>query len=676
MSLLEDRSSLSQNRFLSEGRALITPGSEFIPSSVKTPKIPTSSANEDTTDITPCISRPTGQMIFMLKTTGSVPQNDHRSRSPSPAEIGDESCSSQDTSAQTSQGSSISTAPPASAATAQSSIPSTAFPSQTNQATAKAGGSTIHLQTSSHSHSGPNPEFEIPEFKGLFALPSMGMSDFDKACCFKMQTRLSNAISKLFKPDKGVDNFYSLESMMVKSQGHMPKPALLLTCCNKANKKRLQKIVRLLLKLEAAQTDLKQYPVIVHLGEAAHQISDECDIVGGSTIYTYVPDHTPTFSGVVAEVGGRSGATGARTTIGGTVLVDGKPFLLTVAHPFQSQSCSDLEHDNLQDRDEHISNENQGSDKLGQPSHDEPENEEETSDKDDWGEGDSERDSIYAVFSSDVDRSQSPSETATEITDPKEGFEWSYSTSEPEQSSKICFASLPILSCHRPSTDCLNTKSNTSYDWALIPMGREHVPLMQNLVSVPGARFPTEVTGHMKLEEQRSRLLEVWINAGISGLQKGWIVVDGTALLDFVDTSVMTTRIVLRKPLGKPLGDPHGTPLNLALTFSVAGDSGSWVISHGQVWGHIVAAKASLPWAYMIPFNHIIKDIKSVMNTEDVRLPSTAISIVPLHVFSQDAHIRDDQVVDREGHRTVAPMQHDDSALMLNAPIDDVEILG
>jgi chromosome segregation ATPase len=54
------------------------------------------------------------------------------------------------------------------------------------------------------------------------------------------------------------------------------------------------------------------------------------------------------------------------------------------------------------------------------------------------------------------------------------------------------------------------------------------------------------------------------------------------------------------------------------------GDSGSWVIGDGQLYGHIVAAKGSVPWAYMIAFDSILADIRRSMNTNDVYLPTSA----------------------------------------------------
>lgn len=61
-------------------------------------------------------------------------------------------------------------------------------------------------------------------------------------------------------------------------------------------------------------------------------------------------------------------------------------------------------------------------------------------------------------------------------------------------------------------------------DLALIPL-REHIYWKPNLVSIPGERFPREITDFA----DKASSGEVWINCGMSGLQRGWLM-EGTTM--------------------------------------------------------------------------------------------------------------------------------------------------
>jgi hypothetical protein len=56
------------------------------------------------------------------------------------------------------------------------------------------------------------------------------------------------------------------------------------------------------------------------------------------------------------------------------------------------------------------------------------------------------------------------------------------------------------------------------------------------------------------------------------------------------------------------------------LTALVPGDSGTWVIQDGKLCGHIVAGRAGLRWAYMVPIEGIFDEIKTCFNTTDVHI--------------------------------------------------------
>ncbi|KAL8664658.1 MAG: hypothetical protein Q9202_002928 [Teloschistes flavicans] len=54
------------------------------------------------------------------------------------------------------------------------------------------------------------------------------------------------------------------------------------------------------------------------------------------------------------------------------------------------------------------------------------------------------------------------------------------------------------------------------------------------------------------------------------------------------------------------------------------GNSGAWVVLEGKLCGYVVAVRQDLPWAYMVPIEPILEDIKRTLKTDDVRLPTAA----------------------------------------------------
>ncbi|KAL8653591.1 MAG: hypothetical protein Q9226_003785 [Calogaya cf. arnoldii] len=57
---------------------------------------------------------------------------------------------------------------------------------------------------------------------------------------------------------------------------------------------------------------------------------------------------------------------------------------------------------------------------------------------------------------------------------------------------------------------------------------------------------------------------------------------------------------------------------------STLGSSGAWVTLEDKLCGHIIAVRQDLPWAYMLAIEPMFDDIKMVLGTDDVRLPTNA----------------------------------------------------
>jgi hypothetical protein len=59
----------------------------------------------------------------------------------------------------------------------------------------------------------------------------------------------------------------------------------------------------------------------------------------------------------------------------------------------------------------------------------------------------------------------------------------------------------------------------------------------------------------------------------------------------------------------------------LTSLYKALGSSGVWVVLGDQLCGFIVAIRQDVPWAYMVPIEPILEDIKQKFRTADVRLP-------------------------------------------------------
>lgn len=51
------------------------------------------------------------------------------------------------------------------------------------------------------------------------------------------------------------------------------------------------------------------------------------------------------------------------------------------------------------------------------------------------------------------------------------------------------------------------------------------------------------------------------------------------------------------------------------------GDSGSWVLRANVLCGHVLAARKSVPWLYVLPISEILEEVKAIMGCQDISLP-------------------------------------------------------
>ena len=389
----------------------------------------------------------------------------------------------------------------------------------------------------------PHQEYELANTKGLFfELPTMNMRDNDIYQCSQIKDRLRDAIEHQYHPKKGVDRFYSLRYMMVKPKGRNPKATVVVTCCNKYNEKKLEKIARALAKFDKQQEGpMSKYPIIVHVDEPALQRADGEHILSSRIVYAFVSDNAATLSGVVAELESHSGESPPRGaprkfTIGGIILVGGVPYALTVAHPFQPQHAEALPDDG----DDEGDNELHSSDEIV---------DDDSSDEDGSG-----HQSLLAMYDSDDGEDQQSSPTTTTIGMPaSEAFE-SHNLTEPctrrdaDRSKRIKLGTADIWSEPRSSANRSQPRSPADSDFALIRLNQTE-QWKPNLINLPGDHFQEEVAAFTQSIDVNTSA-DVWINAGVSGIQKGRLT-QGTIFLDYGHTCYETREILLQRPLGR-----------------------------------------------------------------------------------------------------------------------------
>ena len=91
----------------------------------------------------------------------------------------------------------------------------------------------------------------------------------------------------------------------------------------------------------------------------------------------------------------------------------------------------------------------------------------------------------------------------------------------------------------------LNPTSSQGEDWALVEIS--HPAMTCNTFHVPGAEKPQKVTGYVKTTDLRSG--EVWVCAGVSGVQLGFLKSHPASIM--MSKSLFVVRsISLERPLG------------------------------------------------------------------------------------------------------------------------------
>lgn len=154
-----------------------------------------------------------------------------------------------------------------------------------------------------------------------------------------------------------------------------------------------------------------------------------------------------------------------------------------------------------------------------------------------------------------------------------------------------------------------------SLDWAVVAVANED-HWLGNLVQIPGDASPTLIEDTVSEANTLPGL--VWALTGSDRPQPGYLS-ECSVSLHLQGRQIGARQITFKEALGMS----NSSDSNLAkvmLTTLVFGDSGTWVIQDGKLCGHIVAGRAGLRWAYMVPIEGIFDEIKTCFGTTDVHV--------------------------------------------------------
>lgn len=358
--------------------------------------------------------------------------------------------------------------------------------------------------------------------KGVFAAPTMTMKLQDRLAWDKIQPKLQDTIFNTFRPQKNMDDTISCEFMMGGPSPTELKPTIFLVCCHKLCRKQLRKI----LKKQKWMTAY-EYQFVVLVDAVENLSPDYLENIHGTSqilVEVFVPSGKTSWSGLKAQAQSLVHQEPINFTIGGILLIDGEAFGLTTKHGIETLMAVD--------------------DASSDPDND-----------DDY---DSAAEDSYSPFITfqDAGSIRTQGHAETERPDPVSGSR----TTGPHHKACLVDNTAPgrtpqcgsewrhLGQSHAPNV-VGSTISCGRLDWSLVKFdpryGVSHSSLVNTLV--------TPINGHLETTSflNRSAMTggEVWINAGLTGPVKGWLV-DSPALFHRHGKYFEVFQVIPDQPLG------------------------------------------------------------------------------------------------------------------------------
>jgi hypothetical protein len=183
--------------------------------------------------------------------------------------------------------------------------------------------------------------------KGAFAAPGIKM-DSKHFHLWKevIKPRLEDTLRHRFRPLRGLDPSLALEFMMAGPSDTDLKPTIVIVCCNEAHRKQLRKIF----KVQKWISDYNYRCMVVV--DSFRKYASGSKLGEGRSVRVRLSEESSTLCGVLSELEQLVSLEPISFTLGGVILIEGKPYGLTVGHVYESISNefrSDLENTDEED---------------------------------------------------------------------------------------------------------------------------------------------------------------------------------------------------------------------------------------------------------------------------------------------------------------------------------------
>lgn len=366
--------------------------------------------------------------------------------------------------------------------------------------------------------------------KDAFAAPGLKMdAQHIQLWRSEIKPRLEDTLRHQFRPVKGFDPSLALEFMMAGPCETNFKPTVVIICCNEPHRKQLRKIF----KAQRWISDYKYHCMVIV--DSLEKYSDGIRRPGPKSVRARLSDDFPTLCGVLAEFEDSDHLELTSFTLGGIVLIQDRPFGLTVGHILNSNPQGDYS----------------DSENANNGVEDDSPNEEEHSVESPFIfiEG---SDEVREIDNDDALSDEVPLNTETqlhscsELDDPY-GINWQPSTSKVSNWSSI--GSLYGLETPSPSQLLyLGSDQDTprKSDWALIEIPNQKY-WHANTYLPPGENAAALVDSI--LQESNITQRQVWVNAGASGIMSGFLS-EVDVHLRLGDSVFNAKQIILDRGLG------------------------------------------------------------------------------------------------------------------------------
>jgi hypothetical protein len=371
--------------------------------------------------------------------------------------------------------------------------------------------------------------------KGVFADPTIGLEKKDQDAWLQIKGRLDHTFDNTFPNIPGSHRpLISSEFMMAGPSPMLLQPAIVFVCVQQDDRKQLKKVLK-------KQKWLSSYPYIcIVILDSIHELSHGDIPDEGLSVQAYLPAGSATLCGVLAQTGQHQQERAVKFTVGGVIIVGNKPYGLTVRHVLHSffkrrgfidEGHGGSDYDSIDENDEDDSDSpfvNFASGNKQMPDA-----------------------SQHRQKSSHSLHEEGDITLPSHVGERNRASEKNYSKLASGWHSIGSFVICPSGPDIASTSLGFNTSRSCTLDWILIRLAALELDLdwcRPNTLVIPGQSTSTEVLS-VAMDSHMGGS-EVWINAGSSGMVKGWMT-DCPVTLHLEHGTVEARQIIVDRRLGQ-----------------------------------------------------------------------------------------------------------------------------